>query len=129
MMRCVPVSAKETRMEYDVYKNKSMSMEKLREFMKFYEQVEQEDFDLCEATQRGLQAGIYSKGNLHPRNENGVLYYQQRVLDYVMEHHEAENEAGHEINPAEPASQQAENTCSASTICSSLSKDNSVLAW
>lgn len=36
------------------------------------EQVEQEDYDLCEATQRGLEAGVYSRGILHPRNENGV---------------------------------------------------------
>lgn len=28
----------------------------------FYEQVEQEDFDLCVSTQKGLNAGIYSSG-------------------------------------------------------------------
>lgn len=58
--------------EYDVFRHKSMGMAELREFMKFYEQVEVEDFDLCEATQRGLEAGVYSKGILHPDNENGV---------------------------------------------------------
>lgn len=36
------------------------------------EQVEQEDFDLCEATQKGLEAGVYSKGILNPHHENGV---------------------------------------------------------
>lgn len=63
----------------------------------FYEQVEQEDFDLCVSTQKGLNAGIYSSGVcalisfsvqriiflnisvVHPRRENGVIFYHQRV--------------------------------------------------
>ncbi|EJD06367.1 ISP domain-containing protein [Fomitiporia mediterranea MF3/22] len=61
-MRTVPISATKTRMEYDVYRRKNVSYEELREFMKFYEQVEKEDYDLCVATQRGLNAGIYSHG-------------------------------------------------------------------
>ncbi|KAH8109535.1 ISP domain-containing protein [Phellopilus nigrolimitatus] len=61
-MRTVPISATKTRMEYDVYRRKTVPYEELREFMKFYEQVEQEDYDLCVATQRGLNAGVYSQG-------------------------------------------------------------------
>ncbi|TDL15448.1 ISP domain-containing protein [Rickenella mellea] len=61
-MRTVPISATQTRMEYDVFKRKSVQDHDLRDYMKFYEQVEQEDFDLCTATQRGLNSGVYSKG-------------------------------------------------------------------
>jgi hypothetical protein len=73
LMRTVPIDATTTRMEYDVFKRKSMSMDDLRKFMVFYEAVEQEDFDLCSATQISLNAGVYSKGILHPERENGVL--------------------------------------------------------
>ena len=66
--------------------------------MQFFTQVQQEDFDLCEGVQRNLITGIYNKGEralvslshriyilmrlglVHPKEELGVLYYQQRVL-------------------------------------------------
>lgn len=41
-----------------------------RNYPQFYEKVEQEDYDLCVATQKGLNAGIYSQGF---RKSNAVL--------------------------------------------------------
>lgn len=38
-MRVVPLSATQTRMEYDVFKRKAVSAEALKEYMQFYEQV------------------------------------------------------------------------------------------
>ncbi|KAH7325227.1 hypothetical protein B0J17DRAFT_723245 [Rhizoctonia solani] len=105
MMRVIPLSATQTKMEYDVFKRKSVSMEELKEYMEFYEQVEEEDYLLCVATQRGLNTGIYSRGVLHPNNENGVLYYQGRVKEYVEEHLALEKKLGREWNPATPRSQ------------------------
>ncbi|GAB1526184.1 hypothetical protein RhiTH_009350 [Rhizoctonia solani] len=105
MMRVVPLSATQTKMEYDVFKRKTVSMERLKEYMEFYEQVEEEDYLLCVATQRNLNTGIYSRGVLHPSNENGVLYYQARVKEYVEEHLALEKRLGHEWNPATPRSQ------------------------
>ncbi|KAG9091721.1 hypothetical protein FRC07_011796, partial [Ceratobasidium sp. 392] len=105
MMRVIPLSATQTRMEYDVFKRKTVSMEQLREYMRFYEQVEEEDYMLCVATQRNLNTGIYSRGVLHPNNENGVLFYQGRVKHYVEEHLALEKRLGHEWNPAQPRSQ------------------------
>ncbi|KAF8675690.1 hypothetical protein RHS04_06619 [Rhizoctonia solani] len=104
-MRVVPLSATQTKMEYDVFKRKTVSMERLKEYMEFYEQVEEEDYLLCVATQRNLNTGIYSRGVLHPSNENGVLYYQARVKEYVEEHLALEKRLGHEWNPATPRSQ------------------------
>ncbi|KAG8740233.1 hypothetical protein FRC10_004573 [Ceratobasidium sp. 414] len=69
MMRVIPLSATQTRMEYDVFRHKSVSMEQLREYMQFYEQVEEEDYLLCVATQRNLNTGIYGRGVLHPDKE------------------------------------------------------------
>lgn len=36
----IPLSATQTRMEYDVFKRKTVSMEALKEYMQFYEQVD-----------------------------------------------------------------------------------------
>ncbi|KAL7007345.1 hypothetical protein EMMF5_003184 [Cystobasidiomycetes sp. EMM_F5] len=128
MMRAVPVDAHTTRLEYDVFRHHSMPMQELREFMSFYEQVEQEDYDLCEATQRGLEAGVYSKGTLHPQKENGVLYYQGLVADWVQRHQAAEESDGKEIHPARPAGQSTDD-CGLSTICNKLNGNDKVLAW
>lgn len=86
-------------------------------------QVEEEDYDLCVATQRNLNAGIYNRGVLNPNTEvcslasffipstesssgqNGVLYYQGRVKEYVEEHLALEKKLGNEWNPAQPRSQ------------------------
>ncbi|KAF9520357.1 hypothetical protein BS47DRAFT_1387388 [Hydnum rufescens UP504] len=72
-MWVVPISAVETRMKYDVFKRKTISAEDLRDYITFYEQVEDEDFMLCCATQRNLNTGIYSRGILHPEKEVGLV--------------------------------------------------------
>ncbi|EJU03295.1 ISP domain-containing protein [Dacryopinax primogenitus] len=69
MMRVVPISATQTRMEYDVFKHKSITLERLRAYMQFYEKVEDEDFHLVSATQKSLNTGIYRRGSLHPTKE------------------------------------------------------------
>ncbi|KAG8778201.1 hypothetical protein FRC12_025113 [Ceratobasidium sp. 428] len=124
MMRVIPLSATQTRMEYDVFKRKTVSTEQLKEYMQFYEQVEEEDYFLCVATQRNLNTGIYSRGVLHPSNENGVLYYQGRVKHYVEEHLALEQKLGHEWNPAQPRSQceskEIKGCGQTDSVCSSL---------
>ncbi|KZO92660.1 ISP domain-containing protein [Calocera viscosa TUFC12733] len=105
MMRVVPISATQTRMEYDVFKRKSISLERLRAYMQFYEKVEDEDFHLVTATQKSLNTGIYRRGSLHPTKENGVIYYQGLVRTAVEDHLAEEQRLGHEWNPAQPLSQ------------------------
>lgn len=41
--------------------------------------VTEEDRVICEAVQRNLEAGIYSRGRLSPRHEAGVHAFQQRI--------------------------------------------------
>jgi choline monooxygenase len=38
-----------------------------------------EDFAICEAVQRNLEAGVYDKGPLNPRHENGVRHFHDLV--------------------------------------------------
>jgi choline monooxygenase len=41
--------------------------------------VTAEDQAICEAVQRNLRAGVYQRGRLSPRHENGVFAFQQRI--------------------------------------------------
>ena len=50
-------------------------------------------------------------------------------MEYVEAHNEMERQAGHEISPATPLSQQSDENCSASALCANLRRDSSVLAW
>ncbi|KKY16224.1 hypothetical protein UCRPC4_g05987 [Phaeomoniella chlamydospora] len=59
-------------------------------YYQFVRQVALEDFELCERAQENLEKGIYCEGILNPVKESGVAYYQQRVLELVMEQHEVE---------------------------------------
>lgn len=45
------------------------------------DQVTREDVEICEAVQRNLEAGVYDRGRLSPRHENGVHYFQNLVRD------------------------------------------------
>ena len=46
--------------------------------------------------------GIYDRGFLHPKRENGVLYYQNLVRQMAVAHFEKEVEVGEKIFPAYP---------------------------
>ncbi|EJD06366.1 Rieske [2Fe-2S] domain protein [Fomitiporia mediterranea MF3/22] len=130
ILRSVPLSATKTRMEFDVFRRKGVPEEVLLENRKFYTQVQQEDFDLCENAQRGLNAGIYHKGVLHPEEEKGVLYYQSRVLDFCQTHLQLERQLGKVIYPARPLSQDDGEapSCEASRLCAELDA-NGTMSW
>jgi hypothetical protein len=56
-------------MEYEVYRHNSASDEEFNRIVGFYQQVLEEDKDLCNATQRNLNSGIFINGQLHPEKE------------------------------------------------------------
>jgi hypothetical protein len=59
-----------------------------------------QDYDLCVACQKNLNAGVYFAGALQPDKENGTLYYQSLVRKQVLAHLALEKEKGAAINPA-----------------------------
>lgn len=69
IMRCIPISASQTKMEYEVYRHNDASDEKFTYIDEMFKQVLKEDKDLCNAAQKNLNAGIFNNGELHPRVE------------------------------------------------------------
>ncbi|ODV96056.1 hypothetical protein PACTADRAFT_40911 [Pachysolen tannophilus NRRL Y-2460] len=99
-IRVLPITATHTILQYDIFTKKGLADDKKKEFVDFLQLVELEDFNLCELTQKNLNEGVYSTGYLHPKKENGVLFYQKIVKEMVKEHWAKEKEAGKPINPA-----------------------------
>ena len=69
MMRCIPMSAGKTLMEYDVFRHNNTDDENFKRINEFFKQVLQEDKDLCNGTQKNLEGGIFINGQLHPEKE------------------------------------------------------------
>ena len=99
-MRVLPVDKTHTRLEYEIYGRKGLDDSKIQEFIKFLREVEKEDYDLCVACQKNLNAGVYLAGALNPDKENGTLFYQSLVKKMVLQHLALEKEKGEKVNPA-----------------------------
>ncbi|CDK27849.1 unnamed protein product [Kuraishia capsulata CBS 1993] len=99
-IRVLPIAPGRTILQYDIYTKKGLEDDQKKEFVDFLQTVEIEDYNLCEATQKNLNQGVYSTGYLHPTKEQGVVYYQGVVRDMVKDHWAQEKLAGGPINPA-----------------------------
>lgn len=86
-MRCIPISASQTKMEYEVYRANDATDEEFMDVSDFFKQVLKEDKDLCNGAQKNLNAGIFMSGELHPRVEK-VCY---PLLDALWLYAETEN--------------------------------------
>ncbi|EXL91858.1 cytochrome P450 oxidoreductase [Fusarium odoratissimum NRRL 54006] len=120
IMRCIPISASQTKMEYEVYRSNSASDEDFNEISNCFKQILKEDKDLCNAAQKNLNAGIFVNGELHPRVEKGPLFFQETTRKLVMEHHQQEGHEGHEVWPAAPKNGQSGNGQDDIDFCNKL---------
>ena len=129
-IRVLPISATKTTLQYDIYTKKGIDEASKKEFVDFLQQVELEDFNLCQLTQENLNEGIYRSGFLHPQKENGVLYYQKLVRDAVVKHLELEKELGKRIDPAAiPGSSKNKDLVELEGICQSLDCGDKRFDW
>lgn len=69
IMRCSPVSATQTQMEYEVYRHKDATDEEFTYISDTFKRILQEDKDLCNAAQRNLNGSVFVNGELHPTAE------------------------------------------------------------
>ncbi|KAJ9609477.1 hypothetical protein H2200_005804 [Cladophialophora chaetospira] len=107
LMRSVPTSATTTRQEYDVYRLKTphATPEAHQRMTAFYRNVVDEDLGLCEGVQKNLERGVFEKGALHPFHEEGVMAFQQMVVEALREQVQLEESTGREVWAAKPERQ------------------------
>lgn len=121
----IPISATKTKVENEVYRHKNATDEEFAAINAFYKQVLDEDKMLCNGSQRNLNAGVFTNGELHPEKEGvsctslailkknvhanadlldkGPIYFQNTVKSQVMAHRRKElAQDGVEIWPATP---------------------------
>lgn len=138
IQRCVPISAMQTKMEYEVYRHKDATTKAFEKLNQIFKVVLSEDKELCNAAQKNLEAGIFINGQLHPRVEKvwhrfvpesdhhtdhdfkGPLHFQQLTRELVMSHHALENAAGEPIWPATSKSKSSTKTQEEIDFCASL---------
>ncbi|KAJ2967804.1 hypothetical protein NQ176_g9491 [Zarea fungicola] len=120
IQRCVPVSATQTHMEYEVYRHNDATDEEFTEISDFFKNIMREDKDLCNGAQKNLNGGIFLNGELHPRVEKGPLFFQMLTRNLVTNHHDDEQTAGAEIWPAVPKHRMSETMQKDVDLCNKL---------
>ncbi len=71
-----------TRVIFDYYYSDLDSAETkklIQQDKEFSDEIQQEDIEICEQVQRGLNSGSYTKGRLCMKRETGVLHYQNLI--------------------------------------------------
>ncbi|VUC23004.1 unnamed protein product [Clonostachys rosea] len=110
--RFLPKSPSKTLILYEVYRNRHASDEDFELIDSMYKRVMKEDKELCNTAQKNISTGVFINGELHPKLEKGPLYFQKLLREAVVQHFKREQEAGHEIWPAQqvlPAKATASN--------------------
>ncbi|KAJ5612257.1 hypothetical protein N7510_005451 [Penicillium lagena] len=101
MQRWAPTSQNQCAMKYEVYRHKNASDDDFELISGMYKRIMSEDKELCIATQKNLNIGVFVNGELHPRLEKGPLYFQKTVRELLQEHYKREEEAQQQIWPAQ----------------------------
>jgi hypothetical protein len=119
-------------MEYEVYRHKDASDKDFKTIDEMFKRILAEDKWLCSNAQKNLNAGVFVNGEMHPKMEQGPLYFQHRIRDILGEHHLLEKTAGREINPAQQlVSDGSKETEEDMSLCSGLAcgKNGDALEW
>jgi hypothetical protein len=101
MQRFVPHGPLKSTMRYEVYRHKEAPREEFDFIASMYRRVMSEDKALCEASQKNLNRNVFVSGEMHPRLEQGPLFFQSLCRDLVKEHREREMMIKREIWPAQ----------------------------
>ncbi|KAM5364605.1 hypothetical protein ACJZ2D_011461 [Fusarium nematophilum] len=112
--------------------DENASDEDFKRIDEMFKRILGEDKWLCNHAQKNLNAGVFINGEMHPRMEEGPLYFQSRIRELLTRHHKLEEATRREIRPAEQIlSKGVEETEQDIGFCSGLAcgKDAVALAW
>lgn len=71
-----PLSPTNTEVIFKYYYNKPDDKEMIRDDINYSEKIQQEDIEICELVQKGLQSKAYDKGRFSVEREKGVYHFQ-----------------------------------------------------
>jgi len=88
--RINPTGPQTMEIEYTYLFEEGVTEREQMEAINMSDTVTQEDVAICEAVQRNLAAGIYHRGQLSPRHENGIAAFQKWVDSAVSDDNQSE---------------------------------------
>ena len=77
-----PVAHDQCRVDFDYYyaeKESEQTNRLISQDLDFSDEIQQEDIDICEKVQNGLQSGTYIAGYLCQKREQGVWHFQELI--------------------------------------------------
>jgi len=81
----VPLAIDRTLAVYDYCFADAVSAEEEQAFVRFVDQVQQEDTVLCESVRRGLSSGYFDRGRLMLKREKALRHVQQLVYRSLVD--------------------------------------------
>lgn len=78
----IPMAANRCEVIFDYFlmdSDDAQSHSRLSEDLAFSEQVQQEDIEICEQVQKGLESGAYQHGRISPSQEKGLWHFQEHL--------------------------------------------------
>jgi len=79
----VPTGPETVELHYAYFFRDLENADEIKRTIAASKSVTQEDIDVCERVQKNLASGIYDTGELSPRHEGGLAYFQKLVKDSV----------------------------------------------
>ncbi len=79
----LPVDTHRTLAIYEYCFVDAVTDEQAQDFVRFIDQVQEEDVVLCESVQRGLRSGFFDQGKLLLTRENGLQHFQKLVYRFL----------------------------------------------
>lgn len=79
----VPLAVDRTLAIYDYCFAEAVSSDAANDFIRFIDQVQDEDTDLCASVQRGMQSGYFPQGRLMLTRERALQHFQRLVQRHV----------------------------------------------
>ncbi len=79
----VPVDTHHTRAIYDYCFVDAVTDDQAQDFVRFIDQVQEEDIVLCESVQRGLRSGFFHQGKLMVTRESALQHFQKLVYRFL----------------------------------------------
>lgn len=78
-----PVSVDQSLLTFEWYFDDSVSAEAMESMVRFADEVQYEDIEICEYVQTNLRSRAYNRGRFSARHENGVHHFQSLVHEYL----------------------------------------------
>lgn len=78
-----PLKVDKTLLTFEWYFNDAVSQEAMDSMVKFADEIQYQDIEVCEYVQTGLKSRSYHRGRFSARHENGVHHFQGLVHEFL----------------------------------------------